>query len=525
MPDELLAARVHPVEIMRKHGALSAQKAAYYWAGNVSRADARHVFDAMPSAREVGVQLFLGHVLSITVHYRTYPVTQKVFHQVFDAYGADEVYMTMRSDHAKVFVLFRSRHDAARAREALHGRNIYDGCCLMDITEVFAGYGARDEVYVNKATYVEALFTFGSSHAARRAREALHGRNIYDGCCRIEIQYVSLTLSNTTETSPTPTTANPTPCPASALKAVDPNEHGVALYASPLDHSVALVAEATSEECPVMAEQLGSNQELHRISAVSDDKEQVQVKDELPGALEVFEGTPEKIRSGAKLHRRVKWVSRTPTLHHPPDPLSVVGGDLCSSSSWESAPDVAEISSDEEDSPPVARDLCFDDQEDLSPVARNLQQKGMAGTIDNDGDDCVILDYDLHSTAAMKDKEGSVGDGGSDDELQIVAEKGEVACRDFPHSRHLCSNMPFGTTSHQKHCTMCYCFVCDAPSPCSYWGKALSVDDHCHATDKEIKWKTLRQAFRWKTLPASHPEKETVVYPVMMSLGCLSLGN
>jgi hypothetical protein len=59
-------------------------------------------------------------------------------------------------------------------------------------------------------------------------------------------------------------------------------------------------------------------------------------------------------------------------------------------------------------------------------VARNLQQKGMAGTIDKDGDDCVILDYDLHSTAAMKDKEGSVGDGGSDDELQIVAEKGEV---------------------------------------------------------------------------------------------------
>ncbi|XP_051210401.1 uncharacterized protein [Lolium perenne] len=486
-----------------------------------------HVFDVMPSAREVDIQLFLGHVLSVTVHHRIYPVTQEVFHQVVDASGADEVYMTTRTDHAKAFVLFRSRHGASRARVALHGRNIYDGCCLMDITEataravlhvilshllypvigevlhqVFAGHGARDEVYVNKATYVEALFTFRSSHAATRARAALHGSNIYDGCCRIEIQYVSLPLSNTTETLPTHTAANPTPCPASALKAVAPNEHGVAVYASPVHHSVVLVAEATSQECPVMAEQLGSNQELHRISAASDDKEQVQVKDELPGALEVFDGTPEKIRSGAKLHPRVKWVSRvrivrrpvrmalrskfrncvtmpspppvpprqpdqpvhhlepcsppqTPTLHHPPGPLSVVGGDLCSSSSWESSPDVAEISSDEEDSPPVATELCFDDQEDLSPVARNLQQKGMAGTIDKDGDDCVILDYDLHSTTAMKDeKEGSVGDGGSDEELQIVAEKGEVACRDFPHPRHLCSNMPFGTTSHQKHCTM-----------------------------------------------------------------------
>jgi hypothetical protein len=111
----------------------------------------------------------------------------------------------------------------------------------------------------------------------------------------------------------------------------------------------------------------------------------------------------------------------------------------------------------------------------------------------------------------------------------------QVACRDFPHSRHLCSNMPFGTTSHSKHCTMvsfghfcslmllgnvmrwlyyqsrqwicfkwhfiaqCYCFVCDAPAPCSYWGKGLSVDDHCHATDKETKWKTLREAFKQRS--------------------------
>ncbi|KAK1698658.1 hypothetical protein QYE76_015355 [Lolium multiflorum] len=108
-------------------------------------------------------------------------------------------------------------------------------------------------------------------------------------------------------------------------------------------------------------------------------------------------------------------------------------------------------------------------------VARNLtaQQNGMAGGIEDDDDD--------------------------DDDCVIVAEKGEVACRDFPHSRHLCSNMPFGSTSHSKHCTMCYCFVCDAPAPCSYWGKGLSVDDHCHATDKETKWKTLREAFKQRS--------------------------
>lgn len=32
-------------------------------------------------------------------------------------------------------------------------------------------------------------------------------------------------------------------------------------------------------------------------------------------------------------------------------------------------------------------------------------------------------------------------------------------------------------------------------------------DDHCHATDKEAKWKKLRQAFKCNSLPASYSEK------------------
>ncbi|EMS63333.1 28 kDa ribonucleoprotein, chloroplastic [Triticum urartu] len=180
---------------------------------------------------------------------------------------------------------------------------------------------------------------------------------------------------------------------------------------------------------------------------------------------------------------------------------------------------------------PVARQLRSAGQDEglLSPMVRNSpaeappQPKGMAGGVedDDDDDDCVILDSDPFSAVAVNDEK----DGGSDEELQIVAEKGKVACRDFPHSRHLCSNMPFGATSHEKHCAMCYCFVCDAPAPCSHWGKGLSVGDHCHATDKETKWKMLREAFRCRNLPASHPETETAVHPAMVSLGRLFLSN
>ncbi|KAE9587278.1 hypothetical protein Lalb_Chr23g0271971 [Lupinus albus] len=50
-----------------------------------------------------------------------------------------------------------------------------------------------------------------------------------------------------------------------------------------------------------------------------------------------------------------------------------------------------------------------------------------------------------------------------------------VACRDFPHSRHLCSKFPFKTTPHVRHCEMCYCYVCDTSAPCMYWTL------HCNA--------------------------------------------
>ncbi|KAM0891799.1 hypothetical protein ACQ4PT_026178 [Festuca glaucescens] len=136
---------------------------------------------------------------------------------------------------------------------------------------------------------------------------------------------------------------------------------------------------------------------------------------------------------------------------------------------------------------------------DSPTVARNstAQQNGMAGGIEDDDDD--------------------------DDDCVIVAEKGEVACRDFPHSRHLCSNMPFGSTSHNKHCTMCYCFVCDAPAPCSYWGKGLSVDDHCHATDKETKWKTLREAFRKRSNGSgiSNGQSAQISHPLALTASAL----
>ncbi|XP_047093046.1 uncharacterized protein LOC124705357 [Lolium rigidum] len=204
-----------------------------------------------------------------------------------------------------------------------------------------------------------------------------------------------------------------------------------------------------------------------------------------------------------------------------------------------SAGEVVEISSDEEDVPmarkPIddwlgkllndeADEINVDDFSDLMvmgelsapPVPpQKMAKPGGCADDDDDDDDCVVLDGDPDKAITVREEKGDGGDSSSD-ELQIVGGKGPVACRDFPHSRHLCSNLPFNTTFHAKHCGMCHCFVCDAPAPCNSWGQGVSLDDHCHATDKESRWKLLRQAFKCKSLPASHPEqRQNAVCPTM----------
>ncbi|XP_052149367.1 uncharacterized protein LOC127767920 [Oryza glaberrima] len=128
--------------------------------------------------------------------------------------------------------------------------------------------------------------------------------------------------------------------------------------------------------------------------------------------------------------------------------------------------------------------------------------RDVAAADDGDDDDCVMLDVDPDK-AVLVVNEQRPGQGGPEEELQIVSEKGEIACRDFPHPRHLCVSMPF-TSSHADHCAMCHCYVCDSPAPCAFWGKGTEPTDHCHATDKNAKWTKMRQSLKRKNLPSSN---------------------
>ncbi|XP_027184012.1 uncharacterized protein LOC113782319 isoform X1 [Coffea eugenioides] len=109
-----------------------------------------------------------------------------------------------------------------------------------------------------------------------------------------------------------------------------------------------------------------------------------------------------------------------------------------------------------------------------------------------DDDDCVVLEADPDAPVAIENDKRE----DDPDELLVVSEKGQVACRDYPHARHLCVKFPFNSTPHDRHCEQCHCYVCDSLAPCLHWSTGISSIDHCHATDKEEFWKSQRKSSR-----------------------------
>ncbi|KAG8381606.1 hypothetical protein BUALT_Bualt06G0139000 [Buddleja alternifolia] len=69
-------------------------------------------------------------------------------------------------------------------------------------------------------------------------------------------------------------------------------------------------------------------------------------------------------------------------------------------------------------------------------------------------EDCFILEFDPYDDLNML--KASLSDDFDNDEadLCITAEKGKVACRDYPHPRHTCAKYPFEKTPHDRHCKL-----------------------------------------------------------------------
>ncbi|CAI9768711.1 unnamed protein product [Fraxinus pennsylvanica] len=168
-------------------------------------------------------------------------------------------------------------------------------------------------------------------------------------------------------------------------------------------------------------------------------------------------------------------------------------------------------------------DVVLVDEVVVKPKKARLNSSNSSTKIVNynggDDDECVILDGDPDKLLAVENSKVDDDDDDSDD-LLVVGEKGQVACRDFPHARHLCVTFPFASTPHDTHCDRCHCYVCDSLAPCVHWGSGISNIDHCHATDKEEFWRTQRKSLKEsdKTQPilnvVPHANLVPPLYPV-----------
>ncbi|KAL3572683.1 hypothetical protein D5086_026587 [Populus alba] len=86
-----------------------------------------------------------NRILLVTIHHMLYPITVEVLHQVFSPHGFVEKIVTFqKSAGFQALIQYQSRQLAVQARTSLQGRNIYDGCCQLDIQ-----FSNLDELQVN----------------------------------------------------------------------------------------------------------------------------------------------------------------------------------------------------------------------------------------------------------------------------------------------------------------------------------------------------------------------------------------
>ncbi|XP_010446514.1 PREDICTED: uncharacterized protein LOC104729276 [Camelina sativa] len=108
-------------------------------------------------------------------------------------------------------------------------------------------------------------------------------------------------------------------------------------------------------------------------------------------------------------------------------------------------------------------------------------------------EDCFILEFDPFDSFDVKRLTFTDDDReGGDKDLAIIHETGQVACRDYPHPRHLCLKFPFESTPKSSDCDLCYCYICDKPAPCAEWIVSRSQNWHCTAYDSAL-WNSLRR--------------------------------
>ncbi|CAL5417644.1 hypothetical protein CsSME_00035252 [Camellia sinensis var. sinensis] len=109
-----------------------------------------------------------NRILLVTIHHMLYPITVEVLHQVFSPHGFVEKIVTFqKSAGFQALIQYQLRQSAVLARNSLQGRNIYDGCCQLDIQ-----FSNLDELQVNYNNERSRDFTNPSLPSEQKGRSS-----------------------------------------------------------------------------------------------------------------------------------------------------------------------------------------------------------------------------------------------------------------------------------------------------------------------------------------------------------------
>ncbi|XP_031287781.1 polypyrimidine tract-binding protein homolog 3 isoform X2 [Pistacia vera] len=112
-----------------------------------------------------------NRILLVTIHHMLYPITVEVLHQVFSPHGFVEKIVTFqKSAGFQALIQYQLRQSAVLARTSLQGRNIYDGCCQLDIQ-----FSNLDELQVNYNNDRSRDFTNPNLPSEQKGRSSQSG--------------------------------------------------------------------------------------------------------------------------------------------------------------------------------------------------------------------------------------------------------------------------------------------------------------------------------------------------------------
>ncbi|XP_010246265.1 PREDICTED: polypyrimidine tract-binding protein homolog 3-like [Nelumbo nucifera] len=180
---KLVMLRAKNQALLQMHDVASAVNALQYYTNIQPSVRGRNVYiqfsshqelttmDQNAQGRKTDQDTQPNRILLVTIHHMLYPITVEVLHQVFSPHGFVEKIVTFqKSAGFQALVQYQSRQNAVSARSALQGRNIYDGCCQLDIQ-----FSNLSELQVNYNNERSRDFTNPSLPSEQKGRSSQPG--------------------------------------------------------------------------------------------------------------------------------------------------------------------------------------------------------------------------------------------------------------------------------------------------------------------------------------------------------------